>query len=108
MPKPDAAADLAARMVQTLERLREHVGDAYPPTLSQFAALADPLAPPDLAAKALKKKPFAARLLAAAPKRPDSPVALAEDADRLADSPRLIKFALSLLWTPENRRHPPA
>ena len=35
MPKPDAAADLAARMVQTLERLREQ-GDAYPPSLRRL------------------------------------------------------------------------
>ena len=40
MPKPDAAADLAARMVQTLERLREQ-GDAYPPSLRH---LRNPLA----------------------------------------------------------------
>ena len=107
MPKPDAAAVLAGKMIETLERLRDRGGDAYPPTLSHLAALADPQAPPTLAAKAIKKKPFADRLLAAA-KHPESPVALAEDADRLADDPRLIEFTLSLLCTPEKRLHPPA
>jgi hypothetical protein len=107
MPKPDAAAELAGKMVQTLERLREQGDDAYPPTLAHLSALADPLAPPELAAKALKKKPFAARFLAAN-KHADSPIALAEDAERLADSPRLLEFTLSLLCTPEKRLHPPA
>ncbi len=103
MPKPDDAAELAARIVQTLERLREQ-GDAYPPSLR---ALTQPDSPLDLVAKALKKKPFAARLLVAL-KHPDSPVALAEDADRIADSPRLIELALSLLCTPQKRLHPPS
>jgi hypothetical protein len=107
MPKSDAAAELAGKMVQTLERLREQSGDAYPPTLAQLSALADPLAPPELAAKAMKKKLFAARLLAAN-KYADSPVALAEDVESLADSPRLVDFTLSLLCTPEKRLHPPA
>ena len=103
MPKADAAAELAARIVHTLEQLREQ-GDAYPPSLR---ALTQPDSPPELIAKALKKKPFAARLLVAL-KHPDSPVALAEDADRLADSPRLIELALSLLCTPQKRLHPPS
>ncbi len=71
------------------------------------ARLTQPGSPPELVAKALKKKPFAARLLAAL-KHPDSPVALAEDADRLADSPSLIELALSLLCTPQKRLHPPS
>ena len=107
MRKPDAAAVLAGKMIETLERLRDQGGDAYPATLSHLAAQADPAAPADLAAKALKKKPFAARLLAAR-NHPDSPVALAEDAGRLADAPRLIEFILSLLCTPEKRLHAPA
>ena len=107
MPKPDDAAVLAGKIIETLERLRDRGGDAYPPTLSHLAALADPQAPSTLAAKAIKKKPFADRLLAAA-KHPESLVALAEDADRLADNPRLIEFTLSLLCTPEKRLHPPA
>ena len=107
MPKPAAAAVLAAKMIQTLERLRDRGGDAYPPTLSHLATQSDSQAPPQLAAKALKKKPFADRFLAAC-KHPDSPVALAEDAERLAGGPRLIEFALSLLCTPEKRLHPPS
>ena len=105
MPKPDAVAVLAGKMIVTLECLRDE-GAAYPPSLSHLTAQANPQAPPQLAAKALKKKPFADRLLAAA-KHPDSLVALAEDADRLAADPRLVEFALSLLCTPEKRLHPP-
>ena len=104
MPKSNPVADLAAQLVQTLERLREQGGDAYPPTLRM---LAQPGSPPELVAKALKKKPFADRLLVAL-KHPDSPIALAEDANRLADSPGLIECALSLLCTPQKRLHPPA
>ncbi len=107
MPKHDAAAELAGKIVQTLERLREQGADAYPPTLAQLTALADSLAPPELAVKALKKKPFAARLLAAN-MHIDSLVALAEDVDRLVGSPRLIEFTLSLLCTPQKRLHPSA
>ena len=107
MPKPDPVADLAVKMIQTLERLRDQGDDVYPPTLMQVSALADPSAPPTLAAKALKKKPFAARFLAAN-KHPDSPVVLTEDAERLADSPRLLGFTLNLLCTPQKRLHSPA
>ena len=107
MRKPDAAAVLAGKMIETLERLRGQNGDAHPPTLAVQAAQADAAAPPELAAKALIKKPFAARLLAAR-NHPESPVVLAEDAGRLVDAPRLIEFALSLLCTPEKRLHAPS
>ena len=71
MPKPDAVAVLAGKMIVTLECLRDE-GAAYPPSLSHLTAQANPQAPPQLAAKALKKKPFADRLLAAgqAPRQP--------------------------------------
>jgi hypothetical protein len=106
MPKTDAAA-LTARIEEVLRQQREHGSDAYPLTRMQLVALVEP-ATPEQIAKVLAKKAFAARLVMAVAKRADSPLALAEDADRLADSPLLLKFALGLLCTAEAPLHTPA
>jgi hypothetical protein len=101
MPKVDAAAELAVRIVETLTRLHGQGTDVYPPTLADLAARLDPRPTPELLARALAKKPFAAQLLRARKKDADSLVALAEDFERLAADPRLLEAALGALCTPE-------
>jgi hypothetical protein len=56
--KPDAAADLAGRMLQVLESQRSFGGDAYPPTLQHLGELCDGAPSPDLILKAATKKAF--------------------------------------------------
>src|SRR5262245_2956890 len=98
--KQDAAAQLAERLVQVLDAQRRLGPDSYPLTLRRLAELTDPAAPADQVVKALKKKPFADRAIAAHAKNLDAPVALAEDADRLAASPLLLEFVLDSACTP--------
>ncbi len=99
MPKVDAVAVLAERIVRTLEEQRGRGPGAYPLTLAQLPALIDPETTPQQVGKALGKKPFAARFAVASRKSPDSPLALVEDAPALADSPLLLRFALNGLCT---------
>jgi hypothetical protein len=101
MPKPNPAAELAARIVEALTRWREQSAEAYPPTLPELAAQLDPPSPPELCTKAIAKKPFAETLLRAQKKNANSLVALAEDVERLAADPRLLDAALGSLCTAE-------
>jgi len=97
--KADPAAALAARIIQALEEQRNRGAGAYPLTLAQLPALVGAETTPAQIAKALGRKPFAARLVVADKKTPDSPLVLAEDAAVLADSPLLLRFALNGLCT---------
>jgi hypothetical protein len=96
--KPNPAAELADRMIQVLEAQRRLGGGSYPVTLRRLAELTDPSAPASLVLKvASQKKPFGQRVLVVKPKNPDSPCALAEDAELLAASPLLLEFVLGLV-----------
>lgn len=97
-PPPEAPeAALSRKLVEALEAQRNHGGPAYPLTLSMLAraAGADPEADAGRIRKAVTKEPFAGRAVLALPKSPDSPVALAEDADRLAVSAVLLETLLA-------------
>jgi hypothetical protein len=107
MPKPNPAAELAVKLLHTLEQQRQSDGD-FPLTVARLAALADPQATPEQVRKALGNKPFASRWVLAAKKDMDSPIALAEDGDRLADSPQLVEFALGRLCSAAKPAHTPA
>jgi hypothetical protein len=108
-PKPDAAAELAAKMVHALGQQRERGDDAYPTTVARLVAAVDPQATPDLIQKALKKKAFSDQALLAQKKGgAGSPAALKEDADRLAASTLVLDFALGQVCTPEKPLHGPA
>ncbi len=100
MPKIDAVAVLAEKLVQTLQELRAQQTD-YPPTLGRLTARADPAATAEQVRKALAKKPFASQLLAAGKKHLEAPIALSEDLELLARSPALLEFALSQLCSAE-------
>jgi hypothetical protein len=98
--KKDAAAELAERMLQTLQGLRRQDPAAYPPTLQRLAELTDPQAAPDVIDKAIKKKPFKDHALIVLKNNPRSPVGLAADVAQLAASPLVLEAVLETLCTP--------
>jgi hypothetical protein len=96
--KKDQAAILANNMVRVLEAQRSLGPESYPPTLRRLAELTDPAAPPELVQQAAaKRKPFGERVFAVRPKDLDSPVALAEDLERLAGGSRTLEYLLASL-----------
>src|SRR3954466_8572786 len=100
MPKVDAVAEVAGKLLRTLQEIRTEA-TGYPPPLGRLTARADPAASAEQVGKALAKKPFASQIVAAVKKDLEAPVALAEDLDLLARSPALLEFALSRLCSPE-------
>jgi hypothetical protein len=106
MPKADPAAELAQKLRTSLEQQRQSSGE-YPLTVAHLAALADPQAPLELVGKALAKKPFAGQWIVANKKDANSPIALAEDGERLAASPLLLEYTLGLLCSADKPLHPP-
>src|SRR5438876_984840 len=92
--KTSAAAELAEKMVQALRAQRDLGGDAYPLTLKVLVERADPQADADLRAKAIKHKTFTSQVVLAQKKNPDTPLALADDIERLANSRLLLEWLL--------------
>src|SRR5947208_12009318 len=92
--KNPAIAELAEKMIQVLRDRRGQGEDNYPLMLKRLSDLADPTATDDLRAKAVKHKTFTGQVVLARKKGPDTPVALAEDVDRRADSRLLLEWAL--------------
>ena len=78
-------------------------GRAYPLPLDELAREADPAAGTEVISQALKEKTLKPHLLIALPGQEDTPVALADDAARLADWPPLLEAALAAARTPENQ-----
>src|SRR5262249_39288405 len=105
-PKRNEAAELADKMVQTLRAQRDRGEDAYPLTLGRLAELADPGAAADLRARAAKSKAFTGRVVLAQKKSADTPLALAGDLDRLADSRLLLEWVLEQTCTPQAPAQP--
>ncbi|MBI1918066.1 MAG: hypothetical protein HYS12_25520 [Planctomycetes bacterium] len=104
--KNPAVAELAEKMNQVLRDRRGQGEDGYPLTLKRLADLADPAATDDLRAKAVKHKTFTGQVVRARKKDADTPVALAEDVDRLADSRLLLEWALEQTCTPKAPAQP--
>src|SRR5437660_745471 len=107
MPRRDAAADLAEKMLRVLEARRALGGAAYPLTLGQLAELTEPQAAEALIHKATGKSPLKERALVAQKKDLAAPVALAEDLQPFANGPMLLEFALESVCTPANPTCPP-
>jgi hypothetical protein len=106
MPKPNPAAELAQKLLTTLEQQRQSGGE-YPVTVARLAALADPQAALEMASRALAKKPFAAKWVVANKKDANSPIALVEDSANLAASPLLLEYALGLVCSADKPLHTP-
>lgn len=100
--KPDPAAELAQKLIAVLKAQRVLGEGSYPPTVGRLGQLTDPGASEALIFKAIGKKPFAQQMLAAQAKALESPIALSDDMDRLAASPRLLEFLLSQTCNPSN------
>lgn len=99
MAQADPRAELAAKCADALRARRD--GDDYPLAASALrAALAEPPSDDEFFA-ALDHK----SLLCAAKADPDAPVALAEDAERLADCDALLSFALAKLASADKPLH---
>jgi hypothetical protein len=92
-PDEVAATDLACRLVQTLQGLRKR--DEYPTRLSRLLELAADKASPQVLKKTLAGETLQKQLLRAVPRHAETPVVLAEDVDRLVDSPLLLEFLLA-------------
>jgi hypothetical protein len=97
MAKANARAMLAGRLLELLRRQREAGDDLL--TATRLAVLAGPEVTAEQALKVLASKPFAAAVALAHKKDGAAPLALAEDADRLAASPQLLQFALNCACT---------
>ncbi|HWG43225.1 MAG TPA: hypothetical protein VN688_10600 [Gemmataceae bacterium] len=106
MPKVDLVAELAQKLLHALEQQRQSDSD-YPLSVVRLTALADPQATPEQVVKALAKKPFATKWIIAGKKDPNSPIALAEDVERLAASPMLLEYTLGLVCSADKPLHPP-
>jgi hypothetical protein len=98
LPQPPETV-LAEALVRTLREQRDAGGGAYPLTLDRLVGLAQPAADARLLKKALAQPALTEAVLLAVKNRPDTPVALGEDRDRLADSPLLLETALRLART---------
>jgi len=106
MPYKPPALALADRMLAVLER-RGTDGTPYPLPVQQLAALADPQAPAALVKKALAEEVFQRRAVGALAKlSPEAPVALAEDLERLADSPLVLETLLRTARTAGSQAFP--
>jgi hypothetical protein len=104
MPKPNPLADLAAKLAPILCGRRER-GEQDPITIAQLAAQVEPPADARDVLKALKKKPFDEQLLVVR-SDPTSPVALSDEAERLAASPVVLDFVLGQMYQPKKELHP--
>jgi hypothetical protein len=102
LPMPDAAAELARKMLQMLEAQRRQGAGAYPLSISRLVELMEPSAPTALVDKAIAKKTFTDRVLVAQKKHSAAPAALVEDLELLAASPTLLEWALDSVCTAAN------
>ncbi len=105
MAKVDVHAERAARLVEALRQQRDQ-GANYPLTATRLRELVEPELNDDDLFKALSHRSQAGNLVVLAKKDPASPVALAEDASRLAAGDLALGYALNKLATPEKPLHP--
>src|SRR5436305_1937284 len=95
MPRTNPAAELAGRLIDELTAAQ--VRGEYPIPLNRLVERIEPPADPAVLAKALAHKQFTSRAVVALKGRPDSPVTLIEDRDRLAEAPHVLEVALRAL-----------
>src|SRR5262249_10291662 len=79
---------------------------AYPLPLKQLVEQTAAGADAKLVKQALAAEPFKSGVVLAVPKDPQTPAALAGDADRLVDSPQLLEFALEKARKPNVQAFP--
>jgi hypothetical protein len=94
-PPPPKPAELAAELLKELEARRGLAVGSYPPSLQELVEATRPGVAPELVKKALGTRAYKSRFIAAFKTNPDSPVALADDVDRLAASPAVLTRSLA-------------
>jgi hypothetical protein len=103
--KRSALTQLAEKMVQTLESLRNQAGQRWP-TLTQLALATDPQALSADVEKASGTKAFKAQVVPAQKKNLAAPVALRADLDAFAASSVLLEFVLDSVCSAEAPTYP--
>jgi hypothetical protein len=94
-PLPREPAEiLAESMIQVLAAQRGLGEGSYPLPFDRLLELIDPRPMPALVKKARATETFKKGVLPAEAKKPDAPVALAEDRELLAGSPAVLEFTL--------------
>ena len=93
------AKDLPIRLLATLEVRKRDTEGPYPLSIRELAQFAGPEISPEQVHKALARQPTKVRIVRAHPKSLDAPLAFAEDATQLAQSDKLLEFALELTCT---------
>ena len=93
MSKPLSAAKLGALLLDGLRACKAGSGP-YPPTIRELLDRLDPAPDEAAALKAAGAKAFTSKAVAVVKGRADSPVALVEDGDRLAELPFALEAAL--------------
>jgi hypothetical protein len=100
-PKKKPAEELSEDLVRVLVRLRDTAD--YPTTLERLIEQTGLSAPAAVQKRALRREPFRSRAVLGASAQPGAPVALVEDADRLAASPLLLRHALTAARSADNQ-----
>jgi hypothetical protein len=104
MPRrADAADELCIQLLASLEHERARGSARYPLSLRSLANSLDPPPSDALLIKAIGKRSFQSRIVAARQRDLDSPVALVEDAEALARSGLVVEFLLHTLRTNSNQ-----
>ena len=107
-PPPPPGVALAEKLVRVLEAQRRLGAGSYPLTLDRLVELTDAQAPPALRKKALAEEAFQAKVIRAVARKPDAPVALAEDREALAASPLLLEYVLENSRKADTHAFPPS
>jgi hypothetical protein len=102
--KQDPVSDLAEKMIAALAEQRRRGPDAYPVTVARLAQLADSQAAQNVLLKAInKRKGFLDKVIIAKRRDINSPLALLDDMQTLAESSQLMSFLLRSARTPTNQ-----
>jgi hypothetical protein len=105
---PQPADLLADKLLRVLQAQRVLGPESYPLTAGRLLELTDPEASPALAKQALGKKNLFQKAIVRVSTSLDAPLALAEDLDLLAASPRTLDFLLRAAAKPATRAFTPA
>ncbi len=98
MAKTTPRVTLAGTLLEVLRRQR--AGGEYPLSVARLAVLAGPGVTAEQALKTLVRRGLVAEVALGSKKDYAAPLALAEDAERLATSPQLLEFALNRACAP--------
>jgi hypothetical protein len=94
-PPPPPEVALADRLVRALEAQRRQGPDSYPVARSRLVELTGPAPPSLVLRKAQKVEPFTSRVVPLTKKGKDPLLALADDVESAAGSPRVLTFLLA-------------